>query len=120
MWILILLAVAAVVLLPRFKSVPADEVAELVQRGAVVIDVRTEGEFSSGAAPRAINIPLGQERQALPANNISVDKPVLLYCASGARSSRAVGIYKDLGFTVVLNLGGLAAARKTLAQAGVH
>lgn len=113
-WLAILIAVAAIIVLPRLKSVPADEVTELLKRGAVVVDVRTEEEFHGGAAPGAINIPLGQENQGVATHALSINTPILLYCASGARSARALGIYRNLGFTEVHNLGGLAAARKAL------
>lgn len=68
----------------------------LQQQGAVIIDVRTAGEFKSGHLKGAINIP---------ANTIShhindfkkKGKPVITCCASGMRSGSAADILKQAG-----------------------
>ena len=80
-------------------------VKEKIAAGALVIDVRTAAEFRDGAYPGAVNIPLA----ILPAKlmELSRDKPVVLYCASGARSGQAMRLMKAAGFTDVINAGGL-------------
>lgn len=73
---------------------------------ATIVDVRTPGEFSSGAYPKARNIPLdvlGSKLDKLGAK----DKSVIVYCASGSRSAQAAKILKAAGFTDVTNAGGL-------------
>ncbi|HAP43647.1 MAG: CoA-disulfide reductase [Spirochaetes bacterium GWD1_61_31] len=74
--------------------------------GSLVIDVRTPGEFRSGAFPGAINIPLDD----LPdrAGELAKDRDIVLYCASGARSAYGQRILRQLGFSRVRNAGGLA------------
>ena len=76
--------------------------------GAVIIDVRTSGEFSSGAYPKARNFPLEVLSSKLEKIG-SKDKSVVVYCASGSRSSQAVKMLKSAGFTDVTNAGGLRA-----------
>jgi len=81
-------------------------IEELISSGAVVVDVRTEEEFEEEHYPNAICIPVNEITQR--ANEIGQkDTPVVLYCASGARSAYASKILKLLGFSKVVNAGGL-------------
>lgn len=63
-----------------------------------VLDVRSPNEFSGGALPNAINISIGDE--AFDTKIASLDKaqPVLIYCAGGFRSRKAVAKLKAFGF----------------------
>jgi len=68
-------------------------------RKAQLIDVREPNEFEAGHVIGARNIPLSQLKMRL--KEIRPDKPVYLYCQSGARSGRAAQLlykkgYKDL------------------------
>lgn len=77
-----------------------------IKAGARVVDVRTEDEFMDEAYPGAVNIPVGALTMRM--NELEPkDKPVVLYCASGARSALAAKILKASGWTDVLNAGGL-------------
>jgi phage shock protein E len=81
-------------------------VKDKIAGGARVVDVRTPAEFADGAYPGAVNIPLA----ALPARMIELepkDKPIVLYCASGARSGQGMRLLKQNGFVDVINAGGL-------------
>lgn len=71
--------------------------------GAVIVDVRSEVEFSEGYVPGARNIPLNQ----VPAMDMPRETPLFLYCRSGARSSRGCKALEKLGYTDVTNLGGI-------------
>lgn len=80
-------------------------VRQKLEAGASIVDVRTPDEFRSGAYPKAKNIPLadlGRRMGEIPKN-----KPVVVYCASGARSSSAARAMKQAGYTDVSNAGGL-------------
>jgi phage shock protein E len=91
----------------RFANKVRPEVAkQLVAEGAALIDVRTPGEFARGALPGARNIPLS-EIGARAAEIGPKDKPVVLYCASGARSGSARRMLTGLGFTRVEDLGAM-------------
>lgn len=81
--------------------------AQAAASGPLIIDVRTPMEFRGGAYPGAINIPLDDlPEQAMELED--KDQPIVLYCASGARSAYGQRILKQLGFKNVRNAGGLA------------
>lgn len=74
--------------------------------GPLVLDVRTPEEFSYGAYPGAVNIPL----DALESKVDEIgdkNREITLYCASGARSAYGANILKAYGFTNLKNGGGL-------------
>jgi len=77
-----------------------------IDAGARVIDVRTSGEYRGGGYPGAINIPLDELPKRIDRLR-PLDKPIVVYCASGARSAQAAGLLKKAGFTDVINGGGL-------------
>jgi len=81
-------------------------VKEKIAAGARVVDVRSVAEFKDGAYKGAINIPLAF-LQARMSELEPKDKPIVLYCASGARSGQGARILKSAGFTDVVNAGGL-------------
>lgn len=69
---------------------------ELVQSGAVIIDVRSVQEYRSGHIPGSRNYPLDSLKGRL--NELKkLNKPVITVCRSGARSSMARGILKNTG-----------------------
>lgn len=78
---------------------------ELVTSGALLVDVRTPGEFESGHLDGAVNIPIASLESRLA--EIPRNKPVVVYCAAGSRSSRAAGILDAAGYQVS-NLGPMA------------
>ena len=78
----------------------------LINNSAAIIDVRTEEEFEEEHYPNAICIPVNEIAQRA-AEIGPKDRPVVLYCASGARSAYAARILKSLGFSKVINAGGL-------------
>lgn len=80
-------------------------VMEKLKAGASVVDVRSPDEFRDGAYRGAVNIPLHELPRRLA--EIPRDRPVVLYCASGARSSAAARMLKQAGLTDVVNAGGL-------------
>jgi rhodanese-related sulfurtransferase len=82
------------------------ETAEISSDGPIILDVRTPMEFSMGAYPDAINVGLdGLQQWAQTIDN--KDRKIIIYCASGARSSYGMRILSQLGFTNVENGGGL-------------
>jgi phage shock protein E len=87
------------------RKVASKTVAERIKAGASIVDVRTPDEFRDGAYPGAINIPLGSLASRM--NELTKDKPIVLYCESGARSGMAARMLRRAGFADVLNAGGL-------------
>lgn len=111
--ILIMVAVvAAVFLLKRLGQINAAEARALLQQGAVVIDVRSPGEFASGHLRGAVNIPAGELPDRIGHKVPDKSHPVLLHCLSGTRSGLAARALKSLGYSNVHNLGSLGRARR--------
>lgn len=79
--------------------------AALQSQGALLVDVRTPGEFAQGHAPGAVLIPLDQVSQRL-AEFGTKDRPIALICRSGNRSGQAQGILEQAGFTKTVNVTG--------------
>jgi len=77
----------------------------LVEKGAVIVDVRTPGEYSGGHIKGSINIPLDSLERNLSKLK-DKQKPVITCCASGMRSGRAKGILQSKGYENVVNGGG--------------
>lgn len=95
-----------------FKKDDADY-KELVQQGAIIVDVRSKAEFDGGHVNGAINIPL----DTLSANLEKVgDKhsQIITCCMSGGRSTMAKNILDAAGYTNVHNGGGWQALREKL------
>lgn len=76
--------------------------------GAVLLDVRTPGEYREGHIPGSRNIPLQRIEQAESALG-EKERALFVYCHSGARSSQAVKALQHMGYTNVTNIGGIAA-----------
>ena len=76
--------------------------------GGVLLDVRTPQEYQSGHIPGSVNAPLQTlgGKDTLPPNR---DAPLFVYCYSGARSSQAVRLLTQMGYTNTKNIGGIAA-----------
>jgi len=86
--------------------VAGNTVKDKIAAGARLVDVRTPAEFKDGSYPGAINIPIS----VLPVRMNELepkDKPIVLFCASGARSGQGARLLKQAGFTDVINAGGL-------------
>ena len=101
------LAIAAILALsmpasPVKATIGSDELAKLQASGAMVVDVRTPPEFEAGHIPSAVNVPVDQ----LPQGSATWDhdKPVVVYCATGARSADAAALLAGEGFKKVYDL----------------
>ena len=82
---------------------PKVNYAEIVRAGAVIVDVRTKGEYQGGHIKGSLNIPL----RNLPdqQSKLKKDKAVITCCASGSRSASAKSMLKSYGFKEVYNGG---------------
>jgi phage shock protein E len=87
--------------------------AQLVKEGAIIIDVRSKGEFTGGHIKGSINIPVDQLR-----NNFNKlkdkNKPIITCCASGMRSASARSLLKSNGYVQVHNGGGWSSLQNKL------
>lgn len=83
---------------------PKVNYAELAKNGAIILDVRSAGEYASGSIKGSINIPvdsLGKNLAKLKDKN----KVIITCCASGMRSGMAKSMLKNNGYTQVYNGG---------------
>ena len=78
--------------------------ADLVKQGAIILDVRSKGEYQGGHIKGSINIPVDTLKKNL--SKLKKDSPIITCCASGMRSASAKSILKSNGFTEVHNGGG--------------
>ncbi len=69
---------------------------ELKSNGALIVDVRSPGEFKQGHYSGSVNVPLDRINQKI-GNIKKKKKPVIAVCQSGMRSGRAVAIMKQNG-----------------------
>jgi phage shock protein E len=90
------------------QPLSSERLGELIAAGSpdtYLVDVRTAEEYNSGAIPSAINIPFDVIAKNLPTEDRSAR--IVLYCRSGSRASVAAETLKQLGFTNVINFGGV-------------
>ena len=73
---------------------------------AILLDVRTEEEYSETHSDGSTNLPLQKIEMA---TSIIFDKkkPLFVYCCSGVRSAKVVAILKKMGYTNVNDIGGI-------------
>ena len=82
----------------------AESIQEFIEKGAVIIDVRSPGEFAGGHIKGSKNIPLNEIGAKIKEIK-KLNKPVIACCASGMRSSQATSILKQNGIDAI-NGGG--------------
>ena len=87
-----------------FAAGPSIDFKGLVKNGAVILDVRTRGEYQGGHVKGSVNMPLNE----LPTSAARLNKstPVITCCASGMRSATAKNLLLEMGFSEVHNGGG--------------
>jgi len=84
----------------------ANVIEEKIAKGALVIDVRSVDEYQDECFKGALNIPVNSLLARLDELG-DKNRSIVLYCASGGRSSVAAMMLKQSGFTDVVNAGGL-------------
>ena len=86
------------------------DLQEVISGGAVILDVRTKGEYQSGHLKNSINIPIDKLEQNI--KKLNKNKSIITCCASGSRSATAKRILKSNGFEQVYNGGSWYSLRK--------
>ena len=113
-WMLILVALVSggMLLLPALRGgggaglTPAAAVQLINRAKAVVVDGCEAAEYQAGHVAGARSIPLGALKARLPGAVKNKATPLVLVCASGMRSGRAVAIAKKLGYDNAQSLAG--------------
>ena len=94
---------------PAYRQVNPEEAAAMMESETdyILLDVRTRQEYEQGHIPGAICVPnetIGSEEiPALPHR----EQLILVYCRSGNRSKQAAQKLADLGYTNVVEFGGI-------------
>lgn len=91
---------------------PGPDYKKLIDAGAVILDVRTPGEYNGGHIKGSINIPLTSLPHHL--SKLSKNKAIITCCASGMRSASAKNLLQSNGFTEVYNGGSWVSVNKSL------
>lgn len=94
-----------------YKRISMDEAKTLMEKeeGYILLDVRTKGEYESGYIPGAINIPLSDIDEKIISFLPDKSQMILVYCRSGNRSREASDKLSKLGYSNVLEIGGINA-----------
>lgn len=92
-----------------YKRISMDEAKTLMEKeeGYILLDVRTKGEYESGYIPGAINIPLSDIDEKIISFLPDKSQMILVYCRSGNRSREASDKLSKLGYSNVLEIGGI-------------
>lgn len=80
----------------KAREVSREEARKLVEEGAQLVDVRAEHEWEAGRIAGAVHVPLAQLPERL--GEIDRDRPVVVYCRGGNRSSMATAALADAGY----------------------
>jgi len=92
----------------------------LIERGALLIDVREDDEWQAGHAPAALHIPLGELGDRI--GEVDAARTLLIICRSGRRSDQAAAALRRAGYDAANLSGGMqawqAAGGRVISSAG--
>ncbi len=93
------------------KDINATQAHDLIEKNAVLVDVREPYEIAAERIPGSVELPLSQLARGRPAN-LPQDKPVVFHCASGARTrTNGVALASLTGGEAYNLVGGIGAWR---------
>lgn len=116
MWIAIAVVSGGMLLWPMLTGAgvesltPASATLKINREEAILLDVRESGEWATGHIPNARHITQAQLDKRLSEIEKFKSRPIIVYCATGNRSTSACKTLKEAGFEQVFNLGGGIAA----------
>lgn len=97
----------------KLFALPDDTtIKEALAAGALLIDVRTPGEFATGNIKGSINIPVDRLNNEI--STLKADKPIIVYCRSGARSMAAKKMLMNKGFKKIVDGGSINDVNKLI------
>jgi phage shock protein E len=100
-------------LIKKMFSGVKNDYAQLMDEGAVILDVRSHGEYVSGHIEGSVNIPVNKLSENL--NKLkSKNQTIITCCASGMRSASAKGLLESKGYLKVINGGSWQSLEKKL------
>ena len=92
-----------------FQRVASDEAQRMMAENTnyIILDVRTAGEYTDGHIPNAINIPNESIHTTPPKELPDKAQKIFVYCRSGARSQPAAQKLANMGYTNIVEMGGI-------------
>ena len=92
-----------------YRQISQDEAQRIMneETGYIILDVRTQGEYNGGHIPGAICIPNETIDEHVLTQLPDRSQMILVYCRSGRRSKQAAGKLAQLGYTNILEFGGI-------------
>jgi phage shock protein E len=102
----VLLISLILVLLATGCSDNREQAWQMINDGALLVDVRTQKEHNTGYLPGSKLIPIAEVDARIAEFGEDKSRPVVLYCASGGRAGKVKATLEARGFTNVLNAGG--------------
>ncbi|MDY4542819.1 MAG: rhodanese-like domain-containing protein [Candidatus Ventricola sp.] len=110
MTVLLLTGCAARPSAGTYHQITAQEAAELMESetGYIVLDVRTPEEYAGRHIPGAINVPNETIGSTAPEQLPDREQLILIYCRSGNRSKQAADKLVALGYTNIVEFGGIS------------
>lgn len=91
----------------KVNRITCNEVNDLVSEGAIVVDVRTPGEYETDHIENAINIDSNEIKYVIKGKIKDYETKIIVYCQSGNRSSESAKILVNLGYKNVYDMGGI-------------
>jgi len=76
---------------------------QLIDNGALLLDVRSPGEYAAGHLPGAVNVPFNEVERHKEKLGGDTDREIVVYCAVGARASAAQRTLARMGYKRVFN-----------------
>ena len=92
----------------HIHEVDLAQARDMIQSGAVVLDVREPAEFAAGHLPEAINVPRGLlefQLAGIPALN-QAERPIVVYCKTSGRAALAASVMHTMGISNVVSVAG--------------
>ena len=110
MTVLLLTGCAARPSAGTYRQITAQEAAELMESetGYIVLDVRTPAEYAERHIPGTINVPNETIGSTAPEQLPDREQLILIYCRSGNRSKQAADKLVALGYTNIVEFGGIS------------
>ncbi len=94
-----------------YKTVSSEEAYNIIETrdDIIVLDVRNKDEYDEGHIENAINIPLSEIETRIKEDvTDNLDTTILVYCKAGVRSKEASEILSGMGYTNIINMGGIS------------
>jgi phage shock protein E len=93
----------------EYKKITAQEAKQIIdnEKDIIILDVRTQEEYNEGYIKNALLIPDYDIEKSAPEKLQNKDAKILVYCRSGRRSAIAAKKLIEMGYTNVLDFGGI-------------